>query len=162
MGSGLRVSDLVEIAERRRARQPQEQRSVLFCSSCGEVVERAGQRRVCADCGMGVLLRTAAGALPSPRAAFLVVDRDLRVSAVSSAGERVFGDHAQGRTLESLLRARRGNSELSRHVARAANGLNGTARLEVSVMGRRGPFEARISPCGPPRAALVAVERPRS
>jgi hypothetical protein len=160
MASGLRVSDLVEIAERRRRRHPQGQRSVLFCSSCGDVVKRAGQRRVCPECGMGVLLRTAPEALPGPRAAFLVVDRHLRVTAVSLAGERVFGERAPGRAVASLLQARRGNSELGRHVARAASGLNGTARLEVSVTGRRGMFEARISPCGPPRAALVAVARP--
>jgi PAS domain-containing protein len=158
MRNGLRMAELVEIAERRRRGQPP--RAVRFCSSCGEVAENGTQRRVCPSCGLGVLLSASPDALPKASGGFAVVDRDLRVTAVSAAGVRILGEDATGRLLPSLVSARDGNGELSRQVARAASGLSGTARLEVSVAGRRGRFEARISPCGPPRAALVALERP--
>jgi hypothetical protein len=154
------MADLVEIAERRRRAQAQPSRAVRFCSSCGEVIENAGRRRVCPGCGLGVLLNASADALPEPPGGFVVVDRDLQVTAVSAAGARLLGDDATGRSLPALVSAREGNGELSRQVARAANGLSGTAQLEVSISGRRGRFRARISPCGPPRAALVALERP--
>jgi hypothetical protein len=153
------MADLVEIFERRRRGQPHPPQAVHFCSNCGEVAEKAGRRRVCPACGMGVLLTAPADALPKRSAAFVVVDRDLRVTAVSAAGERIFGEDAAGRRLPGLISARDGTGELSRQIARAASGLSGTARLDVHVSGRRGRFEARISPCGPPRAALVAIER---
>ena len=159
MRNGLRMSELVEIAEGRRRRDPETPRSVRFCTSCGELAEGAGRLRVCPGCGMGVLLTAAPDALPGPRAPFVLVDRDLLITAVSSVGERVFGSDAAGRPLPSVVSARGGSGEISRQVARAASGLSGTARLEVSVAGRRGTFEARISPCGPPRAALLAVSR---
>jgi PAS domain-containing protein len=151
------MSDLADIAERRRRRHP---RSVLFCSSCGDLVERSAQLRVCPGCGMGVLLSTAPEALPARGAAFVVVDRDLRVTAVSGAGERLFGSDPSGRLLPSLISVRGADAELVRQVARAASGLSGTEKLTVRIAGKRGAFEARISPCGPPRAALVAVTRP--
>ena len=158
MRIGLRMAELVEISERRRRRQPR--RAVRFCSSCGEVIENAGRRRVCPACGLGVLLTATPDALPKPPGGFVVVDRDLRVTAVSAAGARLLGDDATGCSLPALVSAREGDGELSRQVARAANGLSGTAQLDVSITGRRGRFRARISPCGPPRAALVALERP--
>ena len=156
------MAELVEIAERRRRPGPDAPRSVRFCTSCGEAGEGPPDRRVCASCGMGVLVTAAADALPSGRAAFVLVDRDQTITAVSAVAERIFGADAPGRPLSSLLSARDGNGEMARQVARAANGLSGTARLEVSVVGRRGAFEARIAPCGPPRAALVALARPQS
>ena len=152
------MAELVEIAEGRR-RHRDIPRTVRFCTSCGEIADGVGRLRVCPGCGMGVLLSAAPDALPGARAPFVLVDRDLRVTAVSSAGERIFGSDAPGRPLASLVSARGGSGEISRQVARAASGLSGTARLAVTVAGRRGAFEARISPCGPPRAALVAVAR---
>jgi hypothetical protein len=152
------MSDLAHIAER-RGRRAQAPRSVLFCSSCGDFLDRAGRRRVCPECGMGVLLSAAPEALPARRAAFAVVDGDLRVTAVSAAGERLFESDALGRSLASLVSARGRDAELARQVARAASGVSGTTRLRVRIAGRRGVFEARVSPCGPPRAALVALER---
>jgi hypothetical protein len=152
------MSELAHIAERRRQRA-QASRTVLFCSSCGDLVERAGRRRVCPGCGMGVLLSTVSEALPGRQAAFAIVDGDLRVTAVSERGERLFGSDALGRSLATLVSAGGRDAELARQVARAASGLSGTTRLGIRIAGRRGAFEARISPCGPPRAALVAVER---
>jgi PAS fold len=130
-----------------------------FCSSCGEVSERPGGRRVCPACGLGVLLRCPADALPAGAATLLVVDRDLRVSAASAKAERLLGRRAAGSHVPELVSGRLGNGELTRQLARAANGLSGTATLEVSVNGKRGSFEARVSPCGPPRAALLVLSR---
>jgi PAS fold len=132
---------------------------VEFCSRCGRMSDRPAGRRVCQACGLGVLLSCPADALPGGAAAFLVVDSDLRVSAASAKAERLLGERASGSHVPELIAGRLGNGELTRQLARAANGLSGTATLEVSVSGRRGSFEARVSPCGPPRAALLVLSR---
>jgi hypothetical protein len=106
-----------------------------------------------------VLLSCAADALPGEAASFLVVDRDLRVSAASARAERLLGGRGCGLRVQDLVSGRPGNGELMRQLARAAGGLPGTATLAVSVSGRRGGFEARVSPCGPPRAALLVLAR---
>jgi hypothetical protein len=151
------MPELVQIGveggtRQRRAASP----SIQFCSNCGELFAEALEERVCPECGLGVVLSSAAEALPGRAAAFLLVDRDFGVRAVSVAGERLVGD-ATGQPLSSLIKGP--NGELSRQVARAASGMSGTARIGVNVLGRRGPFEARVSPCGPPRAALVVLSR---
>ena len=133
--------------------------TVEFCSACGALSERPGGRRVCPACGLGVLLSCAADALPGEAASFLVVDRDLRVSAASARAERLLGGRGCGLRVQDLVSGRPGNGELIRQLARAAGGLPGTATLAVSVSGRRGGFEARVSPCGPPRAALLVLAR---
>jgi hypothetical protein len=133
--------------------------TVEFCSSCGGVSKRPAGRRVCPACGLGVLLSCPANALPGEAAAFLVVDSDLRVSAASAAAERLLGEGVPGSYVPELVSGRLGNAELMRQLARAASGLSGTATVAVSVSGRRGGFDARVSPCGPPRAALLVLAR---
>src|SRR4051812_31242120 len=71
---------------------------IRFCSRCGhpseqpaKQQERFTRERVCARCGMGLMLTCSRDALPGDAAAFAVVTFDLRVSAVSEAGEKVFG-----------------------------------------------------------------------
>ena len=150
------MTELAQIGSGRRGRDTTH--AVRFCSACGELFEERARDRVCPACGMGVLLSSHGDALPGPRAPFLVVSADLDVTAVSVAGERLLGE-ATGRPLPALVSCRDGDGELARQVARAASGLSGTARLEVTVAGRRGGFEARVAPCGPPRAALVALAR---
>src|SRR4051794_18139158 len=69
-------------------------RTVHFCSHCGALSDEGG-RRVCASCGLGVMLACAPGLLPKPGAAFLVVKADLRISAASVAVEEILGDAEQ-------------------------------------------------------------------
>jgi PAS domain-containing protein len=111
---------------------------------------------------MGVLLRCSPDALPAPGAAFLIVTADLRVSAVSEAAEPLFGTEEQvlGRGIGDLLESPLGEDALAKGVARAA-----MRTSEPSTMPACGGHDgeatammvARISTCGPPRAALVAV-----
>ena len=142
-----------------------------FCSRCGAVFGEAPARpeggspeRVCTSCGMGVVLTCPAGVLPGLGAAFLIVTADLRISAVSEAGERLFGPEGRrvGATLLSVVSSPDGAEQLAASVVRAASGAREVTSLQISSVPaeRRRPvgLTARIAACGPPRAALIAVE----
>ncbi|MCA1698422.1 MAG: hypothetical protein LC790_05755 [Actinobacteria bacterium] len=111
-----------------------------------------------------MLLSCERGALPGDRAAFLIGTVELEVSAVSEAAERLFGDEQAilGSSLLDVLTSPFGHERLARAVRGAAmrasdpevmpvHGTTDTARAA-------GTLAARISTCGPPRAALVTVE----
>jgi hypothetical protein len=144
---------------------------VRFCSRCGVIREEKelgftppDVERVCADCGMGVLLVCGRDALPNEHMAFLIVTDDLRISAVSEAGERIFGSEERlvGTMLFATLRCPLGLEELALRVSRAASGDRDVILLPIALeKGSRPGFrglEARIGSCGPPRGALVALE----
>ena len=143
---------------------------IHFCSRCGVILrprelhsDRPGTERVCAGCGMGVLLTCSRSALPRAGAAFLIVTASLRVSAVSEAGERIFGleDEILGATLLSLLSSPAGDDELAMRVVRAATGAREITTMPVVAAASRarrlGELQAQIAGCGPPRAALVVA-----
>lgn len=143
-----------------------------FCGRCGEpaVSPPAGddpppfEQRVCGACGMGVLLRCAPDALPGAGGAFLIADRSLRIVAVSEAAEAIFGieELLIGTDLMEILTSTIGDRALSRTVARAALRPHDAVTVPARLTGERaesvGTMAARISTCGPPRAALIAVE----
>jgi hypothetical protein len=143
---------------------------VAFCTHCGALTEPQGAMpgrphagRVCEDCGLGVVLTCERSLLRSRGAPFLVVNRDLCVSAASQRAERIFGPDLGGRHLLSLVTSPQGRSHLVRHVIRAAGGATGIVRITVAAAGttrRIGRLEARIGSCGDPCAALVVFERP--
>jgi hypothetical protein len=146
--------------------------TLRFCSRCGEPAEdppreqdrRRSQRRVCDGCGMGLLLRCSREALPGAGAAFMVVTVDLEVTAVSLAGEDVFGDESEvlGMSVLDLVTSPLGDERFARTVGQA--GMRSRAPVVMPLRGlggkaeRLGTLAARISTCGPPRAALVTVE----
>lgn len=136
---------------------------VRFCTRCGVLGGSDDEGRVCASCGLGMLLTAPAGAIGGPDDPFLVVSEALLVVAVSAAAERLFGSETSllSSRLLSTLSGFRGNDELARAVRRAALGAREVVTLPVtgpSAAARRaGRLEARIAPCGPPRAALVVV-----
>ena len=102
---------------------------IRFCSRCGDS-EGLTPRRVCASCGMGVLLSAERGdEPPPPGSAFLVCTEDMRVSAVSEAAEMFLGREAKllGLPLMELVK-----------------------RDEI----------VRVAFCGPPRATLVILQKP--
>lgn len=142
-----------------------------FCSRCGEpaIDPPAGEpqpfeQRVCGVCGMGVLLRCSAAALPGARTAFLVVTHSLEVAAVSEAGEAIFGTEEKllNARLPDLLCSPIGDRKLARTVSQAALRVHEPVTIPARLMGDKadavGTMACRISTCGPPRAALVAVE----
>lgn len=142
---------------------------IRFCSRCGQPGEEPAlhdepffRTRVCRECGMGTLLNCEREALPGVGTSFVVVTADLCVSAVSEAGEMVFGPEAEavGVRLLDLISSPLGDQTLARTVAQAA-----LRRREPAVLPVRstdvpgiGTMTARVSTCGPPRAALIMVE----
>ena len=102
--------------------------------------------------------------LPGARAAFLIVTFDLSVSAVSEAGEKLFGLEQDliGTPLLELITSPMGDDRLARRVGQAAQRASDPIvlplRLRTERAGKVGTLAARIGTCGPPRAALVTVE----
>ncbi|MBA2505821.1 MAG: hypothetical protein H0V29_07740 [Thermoleophilaceae bacterium] len=138
---------------------------VRFCTRCGTMHPALDDgKRVCGDCGMGVLLTAQAGAIADPGDPFLVVSEELRVVAVSQSAEQMFGNEASllSHPLLSALSSSEGDDALARAVRRAAMGSRDVVTLPVraasAVARDAGPLEARIAACGPPRAALVVIE----
>ena len=143
-----------------------------FCSRCGEpaIDPPAGddpprlEQRVCGVCGMGVLLRCNPDALPGAGGAFLIVNNALEVAAVSEAAEPIFAPEEQltGANLMDLLTSTIGDRRLAKTVSRAALRVHDAVTVPARLTGDKadaiGTMACRISTCGPPRAALVAVE----
>ena len=113
---------------------------------------------------MGLMLTCARDALPGTAAAFLVVTFDLRLSAVSEAGEKIFGrEQSLVRTpLLDVLTSPLGDDQLVRYTGQAAQRacepLVMPVRLASPAATEVGTMAARIATCGPPRAALITVE----
>lgn len=145
--------------------------TVRFCSRCGEPAGDPPRgesplvlSRVCETCGMGMLLSCLREALPGAGAAFLIATVDLRVSAVSEPAESLFGAEGAllGQAVTEIVTSPMGDEALARAVARAALRSREPVVLPVRGVGAAPRvatmLAARISTCGPPRAALVTVE----
>jgi hypothetical protein len=146
-------------------------RPIRFCTRCGEPSTKPPKAqlhvvrdRVCGKCGMGLMLSCTRDALPGPAAMFMVFTFELAVSAVSEAAERVFGleQDLLGRPLSNVLTSPMGDAQLTAHIARAGQRACEPVILPVRGLGPQtavaGTMAARISTCGPPRAALVTME----
>jgi hypothetical protein len=140
---------------------PERSEAVRFCSRCGAVTAEA-RRRVCDRCEEGVLLGCRREALPGE--VFLICTYELAITAVSQAGERILGaqDGLLGAHLLDLATCPLGDEQLARHAALAAQRAREPVvlplRLRSDESGAVGTLAARITTCGPPRAALVTVE----
>jgi PAS domain-containing protein len=123
-----------------------------------------GFDRVCTRCGMGVMLTAPRQALPGAGAAFVVVTREGRISAVSEAAEGLVGEEPGllGMPIASALASVDGDERLARQVARAAGAGREVAQATVTPVLQAGDnptrLSARIASCGPPRAALLVLE----
>ena len=132
-----------------------------FCSRCGAVSEEAA-RRVCDGCEEGILLTCQGDALPG--AAFLICTYELEVTAVSQAGESIFGAQEQllGAQLLDLATCPLGDEQLARHAALAAQRPHEPVELPMRLRSEQGEalgtLAARVTTCGPPRAALLTVQ----
>ena len=104
-------------------------------------------------------------ALPAPGGAFVVVTREGRIAAVSETAEPLVGEEPGllGMPIGSALASEEGDDRLARQVARAAGGGREVteATLTPAPQGPDRPsrLTARIASCGPPRAALLVLER---
>jgi hypothetical protein len=126
---------------------------VRFCTHCGALSADAPQR-VCASCGLGVVLSCAPGLLTRPGMAFLVVKSDLRISAASAGVERLLGD-PEALVGESVLEVLSGDPSLPRWIARAAMGSQRVTSVALRKDTRR--INGRIAACGDPPAALLVL-----
>ena len=144
-----------------------------FCSRCGEPAmdPPAGaeppvlEQRVCGVCGMGILLRCNPDALPGAGSAFLITNHALEIAAVSEAAETIFAapeEKLTGTSLMDLLSSTVGDRRMAKTVSRAALRVHDAVTVPVRLASDKaeeiGTMAARISTCGPPRAALIAVE----
>jgi hypothetical protein len=142
-----------------------------FCTRCGEPAESPPrdespltQARVCDACGMGVLLSCTREALPGARAAFLIATVELKVNAVSVGAEEIFGPEPGviGSYLLDLMTSPMGDAHFAKLVTGAAVRSRDPVVMPVKSLGSAtgyvGMLAARVSTCGPPRAALVTVE----
>jgi hypothetical protein len=142
-----------------------------FCTRCGEPAEsppRAesplSRARVCNACGMGVLLSCTREALPGARAAFVIATVDLKINAVSLGAEEIFGPELSviGSHLLDLVTSPMGDAHFAKLVTGAAVRSREPVVMPVKPQGAAstevGMLAARVSTCGPPRAALVTVE----
>jgi hypothetical protein len=152
-----------------REREPEAPR-VSFCSHCATrpaaAAVAAGGSRVCADCGLGLILQASADVAPRLGDAFLILDQSLSVCAVSRAAERLLATNEPdvvNRHITSLLMTAdaepAGGGSLASAVAWAARGDGGTHSVRVRPANTFGiRLTARIAACGPPRAALLILE----
>jgi hypothetical protein len=142
-----------------------------FCGHCSAPAPGddppAPAARVCQECGLGLLLETRADSVPSPDDAFLVIDDSLRVQALSRHAESLLAvseEAAVNQPVAGLLvPADAEGSEPGRFANAVARALGDEDPAQIFVrpwntFGVR--LRARISPCGPPRAALVVLETP--
>ena len=105
-------------------------------------------------------------ALPGEAAAFLILDYELRVGAVSEVGERFFGKEKKliGTGVLDLITSPLGDDQLARSISVAAQRPCDATVMPVRLVkpsdaaGSIGTLAARIATCGPPRAALLTVE----
>ena len=99
-----------------------------------------------------------------PGEAFLICTYELEITAISEAGESILGsqDGLLGTHLLELATCPLGDEQLARHTALAAQRAREPVELPMrlrSELGEAlGTLAARVTTCGPPRAALVTVE----
>jgi len=114
---------------------------------------------------MGVMLATPRKALPGAGAAFVVVTREGKISAVSEAAEPLVGAEPGllGMPVASALTSADGDDRLARQVARAAGAGREVTKATLTPVLQAGEnptrLSTRIASCGPPRAALLVLER---
>jgi hypothetical protein len=142
------------------------QPSVAFCSHCGAHPEADVQSRVCDACGLGLILYADAESAPQRGDAFVVLDGSLAVCAVSEAAESLLASRetdAVNRHVTELVvpadaEAQEGQN-LAVAVTWAVRGDDAAREVTVRPANTFGVrLKARISSCGPPRAALIAFD----
>jgi hypothetical protein len=114
---------------------------------------------------MGLMLRAPDDVAPSAGEAFLIVDRALAVCAVSETAEDAVGvtePFAIGRLISELVvpeATAPGAEGLLMLVRRAVLDGGPPRRTPARVAGEGADVvTVRVGPCGPPRAALIALE----
>jgi hypothetical protein len=141
---------------------------VEFCGHCGRPphdVDIRSASRVCARCGMGLMVSAPAEAAPAPDDPFVIVDGQLTVCGVSRHAESLMQlreTEAVNRHVSELLVPAdieiAGPESLINLVVDAARGEGEVHHVVLRPSREFGiRFWARICPCGPARAALIVL-----
>jgi len=142
--------------------------AVRFCAHCGHrpPPDRNGEMRVCARCGLGILISAPGDAAPGVGEPFVIVDGHLTVRALSQHAETLLGvreRRAIGRDLDELLvqpaTCDPDTTGLETAITQSAQGDVAFAGVEVRLVNAgHAHLRVRIGPCGPPPAALIVLE----
>jgi hypothetical protein len=126
----------------------------------------AARSRVCALCGLGVVISAGADLAPRKDEAFVIVDRQLKLCGLSRGAERLLAvdePDAVHRHVSDFLEpadaeAGTGDELLQGIVATAAMGFMAPHSIVVRPTGEYGVrFAARVGSCGPPEGALIVL-----
>jgi hypothetical protein len=141
---------------------------VAFCGHCGEAppTPMAARSRVCALCGLGVVIETGQDLAPKPGGSFLIVNRRLQLCGLSRAAESLLGlvePAAVHRHISEFLEpadAEAGQPDaLISAITASASGLTPVRSLVVRPAGEYGVrYAVRVGPCGPPQGALIVLD----
>jgi hypothetical protein len=126
----------------------------------------AARSRVCALCGLGVVISARADLAPQKNEAFVIVDRQLKLCGLSRGAERLLAvdePEAVHRHVSDFLEpadaeAGTGDELLQGIVATAAMGFMPPHSIVVRPTGEYGVrYAARVGSCGPPEGALIVL-----
>jgi GGDEF domain-containing protein len=152
-----------------RTALPPERSSVRFCGHCGYRPPGANGR-VCAKCGLGVVISVPADAVPARDDPFLILDAHMTVGALSRRAASVLGiteGWALHRHVDEFLAADIAQDPTVRTLGtvlgRTARGERAPRDLQVRLRTEKNhdaPFGARIAACGPPAGTLIVLTQP--
>lgn len=140
-----------------------------FCGHCGRSPESEPERepasRVCAHCGLGLMLEASADVAPTAEDPFIVIDHAMSLSAVSRKAEKFLGvsePAAVGRHLKEFLvpadtdiPAAQSFFALVMLAAAGGSEPRTVAVRPADLFGVR--YWARVATCGPSNAALLLL-----
>jgi PAS domain-containing protein len=139
---------------------------VGFCGHCGRPpLPDAPATRVCARCGLGLMLQAAGDVAPAPGDPFLVIDTTLSVCALSSRAEELLGTSetdAVNRHVTDFLVPADAEAPSAENLLATLIDAAGSPGAPCSVVVRPAAefgvrLWARVGPCGPPHAALLVL-----
>jgi hypothetical protein len=141
---------------------------VQFCGHCGQAPQTpmAARSRVCALCGLGVVIAAGADLAPRDGESFLIVDRHLKLCGLSRGAERLLSvdePSAVHRHISDFLEpadaeAGQGDEFLQGIIKMAGDGLAAPQSVVVRPSGEYGVrYAARVGSCGPPAGALIVL-----
>lgn len=140
---------------------------VSFCGHCG-LAPPAGTvptSRVCAHCGLGLVLQASADVAPRLEEPFLVIDSTLSVCAVSARAEELLGidetEVVNKHVADFLVPADANAPSAANLLALLVDAASGSGEPRTAVVRPRHEFgvrfNARVGACGPPQAALLVL-----
>jgi hypothetical protein len=141
---------------------------VSFCGHCGVPPAAGlgtGGSRVCAHCGLGLVLQASSDLAPRADEPFLVIDSTLSVCAVSARAEQLLETDetfAVNKHIADFLVPADANAPSAENLlVLLVDAASGSGEPRTAIVRPREEFgvrfRARIGPCGPPNAALLVL-----